>query len=69
MSDTAVFEGELDLLGPEWSLADVVDHLLNRGVCVAGAITISVAGIDLMYLGLNLVFASVATLREKGHAP
>lgn len=68
MSDSAVLEGDIDLLGPEWSLADVIDHLLNRGVAVAGSVTISVAGIDLMYLGVRLIFASVATLRERGRA-
>src|SRR5579859_7559579 len=45
------------------SLLDLADRLLNRGVVVAGEATISVAGIDLVYLGLNLVLASVETLR------
>jgi hypothetical protein len=54
---------EIDLLGPESSLADLVDHLLNRGVLITGSITISVAGIDLMYLGLQLVLSSVENLR------
>lgn len=47
----------------ELSLLDLADRLLNRGVVVAGEATISVAGIDLIYLGLNLVLASVETLR------
>ncbi|OLC54161.1 MAG: hypothetical protein AUH85_12465 [Chloroflexi bacterium 13_1_40CM_4_68_4] len=59
------FDGELDLLGPEWSVADLIDHLLHRGVCVKGNVTISIAGIDLMTLGLQLVFASTATLRRR----
>ena len=46
------------------SLLDLADRLLNRSVVVAGEATISVAGIDLIYLGLNLVLASVETLRE-----
>ncbi len=54
---------DLELLGgADWSLADLVDHLLNRGVVVSGSLTISVAGIDLMYLGLQVVLASVETL-------
>jgi hypothetical protein len=57
--------GDLELFDPETSLADILDHLLNRGVCVSGSITISVAGIDLMYLGVRVLFASVATLRER----
>lgn len=47
------------------SLLDLADRLLNRGVVVAGEATISVAGIDLIYLGLNLVLASVETLRGR----
>jgi len=48
----------------ELSLLDLADRLLSRGVVVAGEATISVAGIDLIYLGLNVVLASVETLRE-----
>jgi hypothetical protein len=48
------------------SLLDLADRLLNRGVVVAGEATISVAGIDLIYLGLNVVLASVETLRGRG---
>lgn len=65
MSDIERFDGELDLLGPEWSVADLIDHLLHRGVCVKGNVTISIAGIDLMTLGLQVVFASTATLRRR----
>jgi hypothetical protein len=58
-------EGELDLFGPEVGLADILDHLLHRGVIVKGVVTISVAGIELVTLGLQLVFASSATLERK----
>ena len=51
------------------TLLDLVDHVLNKGVVLTGEATISVAGIDLIYLGLNVVLASVetieATLRER----
>jgi len=46
------------------SLLELVDRLLNKGVVLAGEATISVAGIDLIYLGLNLVLSSVATLER-----
>lgn len=52
-----------DLPYSSLSLLDLADRLLNRGVVVAGEATISVAGIDLVYLGLNLILASVETLR------
>ena len=52
------------------SLLELVDRLLNKGVVLAGEATISVAGVDLIYLGLNLVLSSVETLeradRERG---
>ena len=44
------------------SLLDAVDHLLNRGVVLVGETTLSLAGVDLVYLGLNVVLSSVATL-------
>jgi len=46
----------------EISLLETLDHVLNRGLVVSGDITISVADIDLIYLGLNVVLASVDTI-------
>jgi hypothetical protein len=68
MSDIDRLDADIDLLGPELSLADLVDHLLERGVCVKGNLTISIAGIDLMTLGLQLVFASTMTLARRTEA-
>jgi hypothetical protein len=51
----------------EVSLLDILDHVLNAGVVVHGSIVISLAGVDLVYLGLNLVLTSVETaLRHLG---
>ena len=47
-------------------LVTLVDRLLNRGVVLAGDVTISVAGVDLIYLGLNVVLSSVDGIREAG---
>jgi hypothetical protein len=47
----------------EFSLLELADRLLHRGVVLVGEATISVAGVDLIYLGLNLVLSSVETLR------
>jgi len=65
LNDPDRVDADLALLGPETSLADLVDHLLHRGVVVKGMVTISVAGIELVTLGLQLVFASSATLARK----
>ncbi|HLJ28290.1 MAG TPA: gas vesicle protein [Candidatus Angelobacter sp.] len=43
------------------SLLDILDHVLNAGVVIHGSIVISIAGVDLVYLGLNVVLTSVET--------
>jgi hypothetical protein len=46
------------------SICEVLDRVLNKGVVVAGEVTISVADVDLLYLGLQLVLTSIETARE-----
>ncbi len=46
------------------SVCEVLDRVLNKGVVVAGEVTISVADVDLLYLGLQLVLTSIETARE-----
>jgi len=46
------------------SLLETLDHVLNRGLVIAGEITISVADIDMIYLGLNVLVSSVETAHE-----
>ena len=46
------------------SLLETLDHVLNRGLVVAGEITIAVADIDLIFLGLNVLLSSVETANE-----
>jgi hypothetical protein len=46
------------------SLCEVLDRVLNKGVVVAGEATISVANIDLVYLGLQLVLTSMETAHQ-----
>ena len=45
----------------EVSLLEVLDHVVNKGVLIQGSIVISLAGVDLIYLGLNVVLTSVET--------
>ena len=45
---------------------EFVDRLLNRGVVLTGEVTISVAGVDLIYLGLSVVLSGVDTMRRHG---
>jgi hypothetical protein len=45
----------------EASLLDILDHVLNAGVVIHGSLVISLAGVDLVYVGLNVVLTSVET--------
>lgn len=45
----------------EVSLLEILDHVLNSGVVIHGSLVISLAGVDLVYLGLNVVLTSVET--------
>jgi hypothetical protein len=47
--------------GEEVSLLDILDHVLNAGVVIHGSLVISLAGVDLVYVGLNVVLTSVET--------
>src|SRR6266511_3799333 len=51
---------------PELTLLDLADRLLDRGVVLSGDATISVAGVDLVYLSLNAVLSSVDALERAG---
>ena len=46
------------------ALVDVLDRLLDRGVVVAGDLRISVADVDLLFVGLKLFLASVDTMED-----
>jgi len=48
------------------TLLDLVDRAVDHGVILAGDITISVADIDLIYLGLRVLLASVERVAELG---
>jgi hypothetical protein len=49
-------------LAEQVTLLDLVDRVLNKGVVVTGDITLSVADVDLVYVGLRLLLASASTL-------
>ena len=41
------------------TLLEALDHLLDRGVVIAGEAVISIGDVDLLYLGLNVVLANM----------
>ena len=45
------------------SLCEAIDRILNKGAVVTGDVMISVADIDLVYLGLQLILTSIETAR------
>lgn len=49
----------------EMTLAELVNRVLDRGAVITGEVTISVAGIDLLYLGLQIVLASTETTSSR----
>ena len=52
-------------------LVELLDRVLERGVVVHGEISISVANVDLIFLGLNVLLTSIdklEELRKEGYA-
>jgi hypothetical protein len=47
------------------SLYEALDRVLTKGAVVAGEVIISVADVDLLYLGLQLVITSMDSGRER----
>ena len=48
----------------ELTLAELVNRVLDRGAIVAGEVVISVAGIDLIYVGLQVAIAAAETVNR-----
>jgi gas vesicle structural protein len=50
----------------EVTLLDLLDRVIDHGVVLSGDITISVADVDLIYLGLRVMLASVERAQHLG---
>ncbi len=46
------------------TILELLDRVLNKGVILTGDIVISVADIDLIYLGVKLMLSSVETMEQ-----
>lgn len=46
------------------AISDLLDRALNKGVVVCGEATISLAGVDLVYVGLKVLVGSVDALQQ-----
>lgn len=56
---TLVERGGFPDAGRDVTLLDLADRLLDKGVVISGDVVISVAGVDLVYLSLRALLASV----------
>ncbi|OLD33377.1 MAG: hypothetical protein AUI61_01055 [Thaumarchaeota archaeon 13_1_40CM_2_39_13_2] len=48
------------------TIIDLIDRILDKGVVINGDITISIVGVDLLSLKINLVIASLETAKRYG---
>jgi hypothetical protein len=61
MSGTDLIDAHRDV-----TLLDLADRLLEKGVVLSGDIVLSVAGVDLVYVSLRALVASVDTAMAIG---
>jgi hypothetical protein len=52
------------MLRHDVALVELVDRVLNKGVVLSGDVTLSVADVDLVYVGLRVLLASATTLEQ-----
>jgi hypothetical protein len=55
-----------DIVSPrsDLALSELLDRALNKGVIVLGELTISIADVDLIYVGLKVLLSSVETAEK-----
>lgn len=49
------------------TILELLDRVLNKGVILTGDLVISVADIDLVYVGVKLMLSSVETMEQLKH--
>jgi gas vesicle structural protein len=59
LAEPEQISGALAPLGNDATVVDLLDRVLQRGVTVTGDVVLSVAGVDLVYLGIRLVLKGV----------
>jgi hypothetical protein len=53
----------------EVTLLEILDRVLDKGVVISGDMVISVADVDLIYLGLKVLLSSVETMEKLRGSP
>ncbi len=51
------------------TLLEILDRVLDKGVIISGDLVISVADVDLIYLGLKVLLSSVETMENLRGSP
>jgi hypothetical protein len=51
------------------TLLEILDRVLEKGVVISGDMVISVADVDLIYLGLKVLLSSVETMEKLRGSP
>ncbi|NQS89542.1 gas vesicle protein [Patescibacteria group bacterium] len=60
---------EIDLKSRDVTLLEILDRILDKGVVISGDIVISLADVDLIYVGLKVLLSSVETMERLRGAP
>ncbi len=60
---------EATLKTKDVTLLEILDRVLDTGVVISGDIVISVADVDLIYVGLKVLLSSVETMTRLRGAP
>ncbi len=55
--------------GRQVTLLELVDRLLEKGVVLDGQVTLAVADVDLVYIGLRALISSVSSLQTPDQPP
>ena len=51
------------------TLLEVLDRVLDKGVVISGDLVISLADVDLIYVGLRVLISSIETMERLRGAP
>lgn len=60
---------DVALKSKDVTLLEILDRVLDKGVIISGDIVISVADVDLIYVGLKVMLSSVETMERLRGAP
>lgn len=60
---------EVMLKSKDVTLLEILDRVLDKGVVVSGDIVISLADVDLIYVGLKVLLSSVETMERLRGGP